>query len=222
MVDISINSIHWADLEEVYSEMLDLYEICDDWKGRVVQEADALIKNSNRYLVVQQATGVDWELIASLHNLESGGDFAKTIRDGGAIRAATWEADTINALKEQGVTDAFKNNPVDSQKEEFACWIAEKWNGFAYRKYNYGPTPYLWSGTNFYVKGKYVADGKYDPNAVSKQVGFVPLYMELRGASHSDDVGPPPIEEPSNCPIMAICEFFMNIGKWILGLFGKK
>jgi lysozyme family protein len=29
----------------------------------------------------------------------------------------------------------------------------------------------LWSFCNLYEKGKYVADGKYDPNAVSKQCG---------------------------------------------------
>jgi lysozyme family protein len=32
-------------------------------------------------------------------------------------------------------------------------------------------TPYLWSFTNHYTKGKFVADGKFDANAVSKQCG---------------------------------------------------
>jgi lysozyme family protein len=33
------------------------------------------------------------------------------------------------------------------------------------------PTPYLWSFSNNYEKGKFVADGHYDPEAVSKQCG---------------------------------------------------
>ena len=43
-------------------------------------------------------------------------------------------------------------------------------NGFGYRKREV-PTPYLWSYTNIYTDGKYISDGKFDENAVSKQVG---------------------------------------------------
>lgn len=49
--------------------------------------------------------------------------------------------------------------------------IGEQYNGLGYA--NKGrPSPYVWSGTNQYVKGKYVADGKYDPNAVDSQLGM--------------------------------------------------
>ena len=40
-------------------------------------------------------------------------------------------------------------------------------------------TPYLWSFTNHYDKGKFVADGKYDAEAISKQVGAAILLKEL-------------------------------------------
>ena len=49
-------------------------------------------------------------------------------------------------------------------------YLLEKYNGFGYR--NMGKaTPYLWSFSNLYEKGKYVADGRFDPEAVSKQCG---------------------------------------------------
>ena len=56
----------------------------------------------------------------------------------------------------------------------------EKWNGLGYRKYHPDVnTPYLWSGTNHYEKGKYVSDGKWDKNAVSKQPGTVLILKGL-------------------------------------------
>ena len=41
------------------------------------------------------------------------------------------------------------------------------------------PNPYLWSFTTEYIKGKYVADGRYDPNAVSKQPGVAAIMKDL-------------------------------------------
>jgi hypothetical protein len=48
----------------------------------------------------------------------------------------------------------------------------EGYNGYGYRKLT-PPinSPYLWSFSNHYTKGKYVADGKFSPTAVSKQIG---------------------------------------------------
>jgi len=48
--------------------------------------------------------------------------------------------------------------------------LLESFNGFGYRPFKV-PTPYLWSFSNLYEKGKYVRDGEYDPNAVSQQCG---------------------------------------------------
>jgi len=41
------------------------------------------------------------------------------------------------------------------------------------------PTPYLWSGSQHYRKGKYVADHVFDPEAVSGQVGAAVLLKAL-------------------------------------------
>ena len=51
-------------------------------------------------------------------------------------------------------------------------------NGFGYRRKGIN-TPYLWSFTNHYRKGKYIADGKYSTEAVSKQVGAAILLKLL-------------------------------------------
>jgi len=56
--------------------------------------------------------------------------------------------------------------------------MLEQYNGLGY--FNKGiPSPYVWSGTNQYTKGKYVADGVFDPNAVDQQLGCAGLLMEM-------------------------------------------
>ena len=54
----------------------------------------------------------------------------------------------------------------------------EKYNGFGYRSRGI-ETPYLWSFSNQYSKGKYVKDGIWDSNAVSRQCGAALLVKEL-------------------------------------------
>jgi lysozyme family protein len=56
--------------------------------------------------------------------------------------------------------------------------LFEKYNGMGYKKKGL-PSPYLWSYTQFYHKGKYVKDGKYNPEAISKQPGVSAIMKEL-------------------------------------------
>jgi len=67
----------------------------------------------------------------------------------------------------------------------------EAYNGMGYvpRRIN---SPYLWSGTQHYAKGKYVADGVWDSNAVSAQLGCATLLKEIqnRGLLNMADVTP--------------------------------
>jgi lysozyme family protein len=54
----------------------------------------------------------------------------------------------------------------------------EKYNGFGYRRRGI-VSPYLWSFSNQYTKGKYIADGKWSSEAVSRQCGAALLVKEL-------------------------------------------
>lgn len=49
--------------------------------------------------------------------------------------------------------------------------IGEAYNGIGYARKGL-PSPYVWSGTNQYVKGKYVKDGVFNPNTVDTQLGI--------------------------------------------------
>ena len=58
--------------------------------------------------------------------------------------------------------------------------FVEAFNGFGYRKKRL-LSPYVWAATTKHTeRGKYVADGKFDPNAVEKQLGAVAILKYLR------------------------------------------
>ncbi len=40
-------------------------------------------------------------------------------------------------------------------------------------------SPYLWSGSNHYRRGKYRSDGEWDPDLVSRQIGSAVLLRRL-------------------------------------------
>ena len=54
----------------------------------------------------------------------------------------------------------------------------EEYNGLGYAARRQ-PSPYIWSGTDQYEKGKYVRDGVYDPNAVDHQLGCAGLLLAM-------------------------------------------
>ena len=56
----------------------------------------------------------------------------------------------------------------------------EAYNGWGPRLFHNSNTAYLWSGTNQYKRGKYVSDGVWSENAVSGQIGAVPIVLALK------------------------------------------
>lgn len=146
--------------------------------------------NRARYEVVSKATGVPWDVIGVIHYRESSLNFAGVLHNGQKI-IGTGKKTTIVpkgrgpfSTWEQAAIDALVNcHPYLAKNKDWSLGatldLLEKYNGLGYR--NRGlPSPYLWAGTDQYVKGKYVADGKFDPNHVDQQLGVAALLMKLR------------------------------------------
>lgn len=153
-------------------------------------QAAKIAANRGRYTPVSKATGVPWDVIGVIHYRESSNDFAGVLHNGQKIIGtgkkttlvpkgrgpfSTWEEAAIDALYHAGPKAALnKDWSIGATLD-----ILERYNGLGYR--NKGlPSPYLWAGTDQYVKGKYIADGKYDPNHVDQQLGVAALLMKLR------------------------------------------
>jgi lysozyme family protein len=175
-------------------------------------QAAKIEAHRERYEAVSEATGVPWDVIGVIHYRESSGDFKGVLHNGQKI-IGTGKLTTIVPKGrgpfwtwEEAAKDALVVCPPYAAKNK--DWsiagtldILERYNGLGYRKKGL-PSPYLWAGTDQYVKGKYVADGKYDPEHVDKQLGVAPILMKLREMAkpitdHSPPIAPiPPKEEP--------------------------
>jgi lysozyme family protein len=64
---------------------------------------------------------------------------------------------------------------------ERTLYRLEAYNGLGYRGLGV-PTPYLWSFSNHYERGKFVADGKFSATAKSQQCGAAVMLKLLTDA----------------------------------------
>ena len=104
----------------------------------------------------------------------------------------SWEDAAVDALAIDG-TDR-----VTAWGIERLCYELEKYNGFGSRAKGIH-TPYLWSYSNHYSHGKYIADHVWDASAVSGQAGAMPLLSRMMALDASITFGqapPPPDVEP--------------------------
>ncbi len=196
-----------ADYSRKWKDMV----LSPTWTGALEVAARKLIKNSERYQSVEKKTGVPWYLIAALHERESDADFSTYLGNGEPLNRVTrlvprgrgpfkdWEAGAIDAIKYDGL-DKIASWPI-----ERIAYEAEGYNGWGYR--NRGvPSAYLWSGSDIYRGGKYIADGVWSSSARDKQAGVMSLLRTMAAEDNSIQigiVGPPtaPVTMPTPVPV---------------------
>lgn len=165
---------------------LDMFNKCKirpEWNDQINLVVHRINDNEERYDKVSKITGVPYFIIGIIHNLECSGDFRAVLHNGERIIGTGRRTKLVPARR--GPFESWEEAAVDAlmMKERiFPDWtkigeillFLEKYNGMGYEKKGL-PSPYLWSGTDQYSKGKYVKDGVFDPNAVSKQIGAAAL-----------------------------------------------
>jgi lysozyme family protein len=185
---------------------------------RINAEAAKIAANRQRYAVVEKATGVPWDVIGVIHYRESSNDFRGVLHNGQKIIGTGKKTTLVPKGRgpfstwEQAAIDALANcHPHLAKNKDWSLATTldklEAYNGLGYR--NKGlPSPYLWAGTDQYQKGKYVADGKFDPNHVDQQLGVAPILMKLR---EKPAVAPPaPTTNWLTAFLAALAAFFMR------------
>lgn len=140
-----------------------------------------------RYQVVEEKTNVPWWIVAVIHEREASQSWAANLAQGdrwdrvsvhvprGQGPFPSWEAAAVNALS--------RSPPYAARWTDWgvggSLTILEMYNGLGY--FSHGvPSPYLWSGTNQYSHGKYIADGHYDPAAIDHQLGCAGLISRMQ------------------------------------------
>lgn len=174
--------------------------------GEFYPVAKRLIASKLRFQSLEARTGVPWFIIAVIKERESGADpnFLGNIANGqpwskvttiepiGRGPFTSWEAAAIDAL--------VNCHPYASKWKDWtpggAMTLLEQYNGFGYAAKGL-PSPYVWSGTDRYVSGKYVADHVFDPNVVDKQLGCAGILLAMMELDPSvsfirANVPPPP------------------------------
>jgi lysozyme family protein len=177
-------------------EYLELFASCvvsPDRQAEVDTIKDKIVANRQRYEQVELATKVPWYVVAVIHSLEGSLNFKTHLHNGDPLSAKTvqvpkgrppgtppftWEVSAIDALHFDNLTG------VTNWILPVLLFKLEGFNGFGYRtRHPEVLTPYLWSFTNHYQKGKFVADGKFDPNARSKQCGAAAILKTLASSN---------------------------------------
>lgn len=177
---------NFADVKAGYTNLWNTAKIRPEHLAAVHSAASAMLTHRARYEALTPK--VPWWFIAIIHNLEGGGSFSTHLHNGDPLTERTihvpigrpktgeppftWEGSAFDALQMEGFLDE-----TDWSFPK-ACWSFEKMNGFGYTKKGIN-SPYIWSYTTLYTKGKYVADGVFDADAVSQQIGAAAILKQF-------------------------------------------
>ena len=177
-------------LRAEYQSLFDSCQINAAQQASINAQTDKIIAARSRYESAANPVGVPWYVVGVLHSLEAGLRFDRHLHNGDPLTARTVQvpkgrppAGAPPFTWEASAADALSFEKYDSWSDWSVPGILFKWelyNGWGYR--NHHPdvkSPYLWSMTNHYVSGKYVADGVWSATAKSKQVGAAALLRRL-------------------------------------------
>lgn len=179
-----------TELQPEYELLFNTCTIRANKFAEIEKIADTIIVNKGRYEVIGEPLHIPWYFIGILHNMECGLSFKKHLHNGDPLSAQTVQVpkgrpktETAPFSFEDSAKDALVFEGFDSVTEWSVpglLFLFEKYNGFGYRRPGIKiPSPYLWSYSNHYTKGKFKTDGKYDPDLVSKQPGTAAILRRL-------------------------------------------
>ena len=152
-------------------------------------------RTENRYKAIEAMVphGVPAPILFCLHYRESTNDFTKHAHEGSPLTHRTrWEPVGRPPLPlnppftfEQSAFDAYyvyerpTLDKINWRDLQAALDKMESFNGFGYRSRGIF-TPYLWSGTSLYERGKYVADGRFSSTAFDGQLGCAAILKRMQ------------------------------------------
>jgi lysozyme family protein len=187
-----------------YQNLFDTCQINTARQSEVAALAASIIQHRSRYEAVGTPLAIPWFFIGVIHNMESSQRFDRHLHNGDALTARTvhvpagrptsgdppftWEVSATDALIVEGL------DKVTDWRLPALLYQIEKYNGFGYRtRHSDVLSPYLWSGSQHYTKGKFVADGTFDPDAVSKQSGAAVILQRMANQGAFSLAEPAPV-----------------------------
>jgi lysozyme family protein len=171
------------------AKMFDTCKIRDERLAEIDRHyVQPLLKGRMAYESVGTSVGIPWWFVGIVHGVECSFSFECHLHNGDPLTDRTrneprgrpiegsppftWSDSARDALIGQRLVD------LDDWTLGTALDRLERYNGLGYRKRGL-PSPYLWSFSNHFVKGKFVEDGVFDPEAPSRQCGGAVLLKRL-------------------------------------------
>lgn len=201
-------------LRAEYQTLFDSCTINPNRLPEINRVAAAIENNKARYVALGDGV-IPWYFIGIMHNLECGLSFNKHLHNGDPLTARTVRvpkghprSGTPPFTFEQSARDALSLKRLYTWTDwsiPGQLYRLEGFNGYGYRQYHPSvKSPYLWSFSNHYTKGKYIADGTWSATAVSQQVGAAVVLRRLaeRQAISFDPTGTP-IADTTTQPVVA-------------------
>ncbi|NIW86591.1 MAG: hypothetical protein GWN09_08355 [Gammaproteobacteria bacterium] len=186
-----INAREYPVLKDEYVAFFHAATVRPESAGDLSFYVSRMNKHRARYEEVGEQLGIPWFFIGCIHALESSFDFNTHLFNGDPLTARTVHvpAGQPEAAPANGTRYTWKESAHAAivfkglhQNEDWSLprilYRWESYNGFGYRSRNV-PTPYLWSFSSLYSKGRFVADHQFDENAVSKQAGAAVILKSL-------------------------------------------
>jgi lysozyme family protein len=187
-------------LAKEYSDLFNRCEIAADKMAEVDEVVQRILQYQNRYAAIAAQSNVPWYVIAVIHNMECGIDFTKHLHNGDSLKRRTinlpagrpktgqppftFEVSALDALEYDKLTE------WDNWSIGGICYKLEGFNGWGYRAHKIN-SPYLWSCSNLYTRGKYIEDNQWSSTAVSRQCGAAVILRRMSDLGAIDLVSPP-------------------------------
>jgi lysozyme family protein len=197
-------------------EYQDLFNSCETTPSKMADVQSIvgrILGKKDRYQAVEDKTQVPWFVVAVIHSLEGDLNFSTHLHNGDSLNQKTvhvpkgrpdgnppfaWIDSAADALNFDGLTSR-RNWTLAGSLDAL-----EGFNGFGYRRPEINiPSPYLWSFSNHYSKGKFGSDGHFNRDLISEQCGAAVLLKLMVDAGHITFTGGMATDAPFGVKVTA-------------------
>jgi len=165
-----------------------------------ISVAKSLVTAKAIYSDVQRVTKVPWWFIAVVHERESAQNWDASLAQGDPFRQVSIHEPRgrgpFNSWQEAAIDALVYCHPYAAKNTDWSVGgtltLLEEYNGLGYAA-RHLPSPYVWSGTDQYISGKFIRDHVFDPDKIDVQMGCAGLLLAMANLDSSVKVGIPSI-----------------------------
>lgn len=184
--------------------MFESCEVNPDHKAEIAKAVKLMTSPAAkvRYDEVAAISNVPWYVIASLHYREASLNFLGHLHNGNRLDRLTTDVPSNRPFRSSRPNGMWPPVPYDPRvawrisavdamldfkrihawKIEQMLYGFEQYNGFGYRLHKMN-SPYVWSYSQYYLRGGYPCDNCWSNSYLSKQAGLAPIIKALRIAA---------------------------------------